>query len=152
MSLRVMHVFVTQLRPHNTRHLNALYLPQFLGHLSLKTSHTPTFKPTARCWARCGPLPLWSHVVQLLSSSWGDNGGVRPLAKWSRLRHSPATLWAMIQALRKAWGKGATGVGSARRALRGGGPCDTKQSRRRKANSHIWRHHGGSLEEQLARM
>lgn len=48
MSLRVMHVFITQLRPHNTRHLNALYLPQFLSHLSLQTSHTPTFKPTAR--------------------------------------------------------------------------------------------------------
>lgn len=48
MSFRVMHVFITQLRPpHNTRHLNALYLPQFLSHLSLKTSHTPTFKPTA---------------------------------------------------------------------------------------------------------
>lgn len=49
MSLRVMHVFITQLRPHNIRHLNALYLPQFLSHLSLKTSHTPTFKPTACC-------------------------------------------------------------------------------------------------------
>lgn len=44
-----MHVFIAQLRPHNTRHLNALYLPQFLSHLSLKTSHTPTFKPTACC-------------------------------------------------------------------------------------------------------
>ena len=49
MSLRVMHVSITQLRPNNTRHLNALYLPQFLSHLSLKTSHTPTFKPTACC-------------------------------------------------------------------------------------------------------
>lgn len=40
-----MHVFGSD--PHNTRHLNALYLPQFLSHSSLKTSHTPTFKPTA---------------------------------------------------------------------------------------------------------
>lgn len=32
-----MHVFVTQLRPHNTRHLIALFLPENLTHSYLQT-------------------------------------------------------------------------------------------------------------------
>lgn len=86
MSLRVMHVFITWLGPHNIRHLNALNLPQFLSHLSLKTSHTPTFKPPAcgrssaqaavsiQCWLLVEVTVKTVEPLRL-SKSWHNRDG-----------------------------------------------------------------------------
>lgn len=58
--------YACQQRPQQTRHLNALNLSQFLSRLTLKTSYTPTFKPTASAQSRRRPLLLWSFWCRVL--------------------------------------------------------------------------------------
>lgn len=126
--------YACQLRPQQTRHLNALNLPQFLSRLSPKTSHTPTFKPTASARSRRRPLLLWSFDVGSCSiRGWR---GLRVSKSW----HSQGC----FSAVNEGWGK----------ENKGDGQCWTstewKSSRRRTADSHIWQHYGGSLEKQLS--
>lgn len=106
---------------HNPRPLNALYLPQFLSHLSLKTSHTPTFKPTACYLAR--RRPPCCDIIR------GATIGFR--RRWRG---------GASEKCRGCRGTVETAKG------RGG----WKKSGR-EAKSHIWHHHGGSLEKQLCR-
>lgn len=141
MSLRVMHVFITQLRPHNARHLNALYLPQFLSHLSLKTSHTPTFKPTACCSAQrrlpCCDI-IWWYNCRAEEMGGGSQWEI-PRLRRAQYRHFLVNKWA--NGVR--WRKG--GVYQHVLDKHWGEEWKESSRRRRKgAKSHIWRHHGGS--------
>lgn len=140
-----MHVFITHLRPRNTRHLNALYLPQFLSHLSLKTSHTPTFKPTVCCSAPCRPLLLWYHWTV---SSRGVDGGVEPL--YSVKVGPPSRQFSGLRVRAEVRGERGRQCQLCWTSIEGRRALQLRKSRRRKVNGHIWRYHGGSLENQLS--
>lgn len=83
MSLRVMHMFITQLRPHKHQASECTVpptVPQSLEPENLTHSYLQTYGlPFSSTQAAL----LWYHLTVQLSS-WGDNGGVEP-RKTSRL-------------------------------------------------------------------